>query len=101
MADLSPKARALIDESRSVIRPSAADRLRVDAALRERLGSAAMPADPSAASSVLGAAKWKVLIGAAVGVCAIGVGVRWSATPAPRAVEQAPALQPPAAPAPV
>jgi hypothetical protein len=43
MASLGPKAAALLQAARTIDRPSRADRERVEAALRARLGSHALP----------------------------------------------------------
>jgi hypothetical protein len=106
MTALTPKARALIQSGRSALRATTADRERIEAALRVRLGSDALPHDngitPAASS-----ASWQTVAGVATGVCVLGAlaflvlrpaasaPVPRSAAPAP--AQHAPSDQPPTA----
>ncbi|HET8934910.1 MAG TPA: hypothetical protein VFN67_15790 [Polyangiales bacterium] len=67
MSDLSPKARALIAASRPALRPTNADRERLEAALRAKLGGEALPSDLAS-----GAALWKLVAAATISVCLLG-----------------------------
>jgi hypothetical protein len=49
MDDLHPKARAVVDAGCGALRARAGDRERIEAALRARLGSSALPNEPGAA----------------------------------------------------
>jgi hypothetical protein len=100
MTDLDPKARALIQASRLALRPSAADRARSEAALRERLGSNVLTSDGDAKPS--SSLAWRSVVGIALGVCVLGavafLALRpASSSPAPRA-RPAAVLPPTAAP---
>ena len=68
---LSPKARALIQEYRNAPRPTAADRQRVAAALRARLGSTVLPMPPLH-HRLMGSRRWQVRSASALGLCVIG-----------------------------
>jgi hypothetical protein len=72
--DLNVKARALVDAGRAALRATAADRERVEAALRARLGPDALPVEAGAPSASTPTA-WR-----AVARLAIGVGVVIGAT---------------------
>jgi len=95
MADLSPNARALIEQSRSALRPSAGDRDRIESALRERLGPDVLPAEvPS--SPFVGLASTRALFRIAIGVCVVGGGMAlWTLRPnaSPFSSTSAPAPQ--------
>lgn len=81
MADLSPNARALIEQSRSALRPNAGDRERIESALRERLGPDVLSADAPSSPSV-GLASTRALFRVAIGVCVVGGGVAlWALRP--------------------
>jgi hypothetical protein len=99
MDDLSPKARALVQTSRKGLRASAADRERIEAALRARLGTDALPLEANVArtSSLGGTA---ALAGAAIGVCVLGAVALLSLRPAtaPELRPQPPTILTPAAP---
>jgi hypothetical protein len=98
MTDLNPKARALVQASRRALRPNAGDRARIDAALRDRLGPDACPAQGDAKLSR--AVRWKAAAGLALGVCVLGtlalLMLRPAGSPAP-ATRSAPPPQPPMA----
>jgi hypothetical protein len=71
MTALTPKARALIQASKTALRATSADRERIEAALRVRLGSDALPLDngvPAAPSGVV----WQAVAGVATGICVVG-----------------------------
>jgi hypothetical protein len=84
MSVLSPKAGALIDAGRSVIRATDGDRDRIEAALRARLGAAALPLEapvaPPKAAPVPRAA-WRAVV-PAIGVGAVGVALMFAFRPA-------------------
>jgi type IV secretory pathway VirB10-like protein len=82
MADLSSKTRALVQASRSALRPKPSDRDRIEAALRVRLGPEALPAE-SGITQAVSATSWKVATGVAVGVCVIGAAAFWTLHPIP------------------
>jgi len=93
---LSPKARALIQAHREARRPTAADRERVAAALRLRLGAAVLPLDAPVKPPWLTIGRFA----AACGVCVAGTalflaqrpeGAHQSTTPT-RSVEAAPSV---------
>jgi hypothetical protein len=71
MTDLSPKARALMQSGRGALRATNADRERIEALLRTRLGSDALPHEPGVAqaSSRL---SWQAVAGVAGGICVLG-----------------------------
>jgi len=76
---LSPKARALIVAHRDAHRPTAADRERVTAALRARLGASVLPLDTLPATTPVRPASTRWLSGGAqrlsataLGVCVVG-----------------------------
>jgi hypothetical protein len=71
MTTLNPKARALIQAARSASRATAADRDRIESALRTRLGSDALPSD-GGVSRAASTAGWKAVVGLGMGVCALG-----------------------------
>lgn len=92
MDELKSKARALVDAGRFALRASEEDRERIEAALRARLGTAALPVD-SGVAHVASATGWRVAAKFVIGVGLIGtagvVALRPSAqTPAPRAAQQ-------------
>jgi len=69
MSHLSPEAVALVHGGRGALRPSAADRERVSAALRACLGDAALPLQGGASASLFARSAWtKVAIGTAIGI---------------------------------
>jgi hypothetical protein len=91
---LSPEARALIDVGRSAQRGSPADRARIEAALRARLGPEALPAADSGART-LGLARGYALTGVAIGVCALAGVALWALHPHAHAPAAPPALAAP------
>lgn len=100
MTDLSPKARALIDASRQVLRATHGDRERIEATLRARLGADALPPETSPPATTTSGTSWPIASGVAVGVCVLGavcyLALRPSASaPAPRS-ERAPLVSRPA-----
>lgn len=91
-----PKARELIQRSRRALRPTVADRARIEAALRAQLGAAAFeaPATSAPPAKNLG---MKLASGAAICACVLGTVAffgRGSPAPVPPAApSHAPALQ--------
>lgn len=93
MAILSPEASEIVAAGRSALRPMSADRDRIEAVLRERLGAAALPpqiqpqiqATPNAARGF----GWRFLAPTA-GVCVLGglIFLASRSTPAPNAIAQ-------------
>ena len=86
-SNLSAESRALVEAGRGAMRPSAADRLRVREALRARLPGTPLT-DVSSGARAASNFGWPALIGAIVGVAALGglalVALRSEpATPAP------------------
>ena len=71
MTDLKPKARALVQAGRTGLRATAADRARVEVALRARLGPDALPLD-RAVTSLPRTVAWKAIAGVTVGVGVLG-----------------------------
>jgi hypothetical protein len=72
MTDLNPKAHALMQAGRAALRATSADRERIEALLRTRLGTDALPHDTGvahASSSI----SWQVVVGVAGGICILGV----------------------------
>jgi len=67
---LSPKARALIQADRDALRPTAADRERVAAALRVRLGSTVLPLETPLPKRLVGNGARRSAT--AFGVCVVG-----------------------------
>jgi len=88
---LSPEARALIQADRDAHRPTAADRQRVDAALRARLGPSVLPAETPLRDLLLSIG-WRVPSGAALGLCLIGGVLLLALHPAAVAGTASPAL---------
>jgi hypothetical protein len=75
------------------LRPAAADRERIEASLRARLGTDALPHD-SGVARTHGNASWRVVAGVTTGLCVLGaaafmVSRPGATTPAPQAVETA------------
>lgn len=70
VSEMSPKAAALLRAGREALRPSTADRERVTAALRVRLGHAALPLAVGASTSFFARSAWAKVsaVGAAVGL---------------------------------
>lgn len=70
MSELSPKAFALVSAGRGALRPSAADRERITAGLRARLGGAVLPLEAVAATSLASRLAWAKLsmVGAVLGI---------------------------------
>ncbi|HYP89088.1 MAG TPA: hypothetical protein VEQ59_13070 [Polyangiaceae bacterium] len=69
MVDLSPKASAVVAAARRSLQATEADRDRIGAALRARLGPAALPPEPLVSDAGAG---WSfVLPGAAIGACVV------------------------------
>jgi len=93
---LSPKARALIQAHREARRPTAADRERVAAALRLRLGAAVLPLDAPVKPPWLTVGRFA----AACGVCVAGTALflaqrpegAQQSTPPTQSVEAAPSV---------
>lgn len=97
MSPLNPKARELVRAGRNGYRPTASDRERVEAVLRERLGADVLPADGGTSLST-GVASWKIVSGVAIGVLALGGAGLLARRPAP---PPAPSAPPPPVAAPV
>lgn len=90
MAPLNSKARELVRAGRSAYRPTASDRERVEAVLRDRLGADVLPPDGGTAG-ISGAASWKIVSGVAIGVFALGgAGLLARRAPAARTPSAAP-----------
>jgi len=81
---LDPKARALVEAGRRAFRSTAVDRERIEAALRARLGDAALPAD-AGVTQVASTASWPALTGAAIGVCVLAGVAFYALRPTPSA----------------
>jgi hypothetical protein len=84
MTALDPNARALIEAGRRALRSSAGDRERIEAALRARLGDAALPPGAGVTQAAT-TASWQVLTGAAIGVCVLAGVAFYALRPAPSA----------------
>jgi len=102
---LSPNARALIQADRSALLPTAADRRRVEAALRARLGPSVLPVE-TPLRDLLASVGWQLPSGAALGLCLIGGALFLALRPAEVTVSspvpsEAPATFVAATPAPV
>jgi hypothetical protein len=69
---LSPKARALVEAGKGAGRPTAADRERIQAALRSRLGPDALGPEASGASASSGVASWPLVAGVIAALGAVG-----------------------------
>jgi len=83
MAALGPRAQSLVQAGRSALRPTEGDRDRIEAALRAQLGPAALPPQGSVAPPpVVAATGWKAVLGAAVGVGAVGAALYLALSPA-------------------
>jgi len=99
MAALGPKARALVQEGRTALRPAAGDRERIEAALRVQLGPGALPPPGSVAPPPIGAAAgWqalaaKVLVGAGLAGGALYLAFS-NRSPEPQAIVSAPPAAP-------
>ncbi len=99
MSELSPETRALLQDGRGVLRPSADDRARVRSALAARLGAAAFvatqEASAAASKSLVGWQKLSALV-AAGGVVVAGAALLVvQSSPAEDAIGTAP-VRPPA-----
>jgi hypothetical protein len=81
---LDPKARALVEAGRRAFRSTAVDRERIEAALRTRLGDAALPPD-AGATPAAATASWPALTAAAIGVCALAGVAFYALRPTPSA----------------
>jgi hypothetical protein len=71
MAPLSPKGRELIRAGRGALRPTAADRERIEAALRNKLGAEALPLASPQALRLLRTG-WPFVHGAVATLCLVG-----------------------------
>ena len=71
MTDLNPKARALMQLGRGAMRATTADRERIEALLRIRLGSEALPHDSGVAHTSSNIS-WQAMAGIASGICILG-----------------------------
>ena len=74
MSTLSSKGRALVNAGRRAFRPTDADRARLLAELRSRLGDAALPPDMSTVTSVAAAGKsiWPIISVVVAGIGLVG-----------------------------
>ncbi len=91
---LSPKARALVEAGKGAALPSAADRERIHAALRSRLGPDALGPEASGASTSSGigaGASWPLVAGVVAGLGAVG-GMLFFALRSPELPERPPAV---------
>src|SRR5688572_3295146 len=84
MKTLDPNARALVEASRRALRSTEGDRERIEAALRARLGDAALPPD-AGVTQVATTASWQALAGAAIGVCVLAGVAFYALRPTPSA----------------
>lgn len=100
MNELSPKARALISASRPALRPTPADRERIEAALRSKLGGDALP-DDAGVQLTSRIATWKITAAAAIGICLLGSVALRVAQPEPAQPALGPAAPSASPPAPV
>lgn len=107
MSNLSPEARALLHAGRAATRPTPADRERITAALRVRIGDAQLPSDTQASGGVAqapatSAIGWPAISAMVAGLFVAGAGL-WFAlgsahvAPVPATVGASP---PPVVPAP-
>jgi hypothetical protein len=71
MSALSPKGRAVIESGRRALRASAADRERIEAALRARLGTDVLSPEP-ASSPLTPHSAWRFVPAAATAVVVVG-----------------------------
>ena len=82
MSTLSSKGRALVNAGRRAFRPTDADRARLLAELRSRLGDAALPPDMSTVTSVAAAGKsiWPIISVVVAGIGLVGgaVFITWN-----------------------
>lgn len=76
MVELTPKARALLKTAQTALRATDADRARIDAALRARLGPDALPAKRTL-TRVPSAARWQLAAAGALGIGLVGALVVW------------------------
>lgn len=100
MSELSPEARGLISDGRSVLRPSSGDRARVKSALAARLGGAALllphQANAAAASkSLIGWSKAHTVI-ASLGAGMLLIGATYFAAQSSVEPGASPPVKPPA-----
>lgn len=72
MSELSPKTKELVREGRSALQPNEADRERVLAALRARLGNAPPPGDAAPEAAEAGRALWSYLSAGILGLALVG-----------------------------
>jgi type IV secretory pathway VirB10-like protein len=107
MTELDPNARALVEAGRRALRGSDADRARIEAALRARLGPDALPADGGVTQVATTSWQAVAVAGAAIGIFALA-GVAFyalrptadGAAPEARPAAPLPTSQTPAAPPP-
>lgn len=107
---LSPKARSVIRANHDSSRPTPADRERVTAALRARLGTAVLPVETPTSSTLMGIGIQR-RFAAAFGVCVVGSALFLARRPEPaaqsvarmhdQAVETTPSAIPTSPPSPV
>lgn len=74
MTTLDPNTHALIQAGRRALRSTAADRERIEASLRARLGADALPLDSGVAQvtrSITHSMGWHAAAGAAIGICVL------------------------------
>jgi hypothetical protein len=84
MTDLNPKAHALMQAGRAALRATSADRERIEAQLRTRLGTDALPHD-SGVAHTSSSASWQSVAGVASGICVLGAVAFFALRPASRA----------------
>jgi hypothetical protein len=78
MDALSPKARALLQKSRTALRPTSADRARIDEALRSQVG-AANPAATGPVTPPVSLTLSKLIAGGTLGAVVLGSVIVWFA----------------------
>lgn len=98
LAALGPKAQATLEDARRLLRASSADRERIEAALRARLGEGALPPDPIEAFHP-NPSSWGLWSGVAIGACVLGGTLFFALRPSPRPPTTPPATSATPAPA--
>ncbi|MET0793223.1 MAG: hypothetical protein ABW061_17005 [Polyangiaceae bacterium] len=93
LSELSPKARALMDAGRGAFDPTAADRARIQDALRVQLGAAVLPPEVTPVSATPFRPSLQLISGVVVGACVVGGALFFALRGA------APVATPPKAPA--
>ena len=89
MSELSPRARELTRSGRALLRPTDADRTRIRAALRARLGEAALPMEVNRAAPAA-RPRWLRVSSVVVGVGMVGGALLFGLHHQPRAASHPP-----------